>query len=247
MQFYTSHFNFQRNCLHNWGTLSYQGACFQLPVDMTLHPAFATTVSHPFHLIITPKFGAPSWTFREEKRWYWLSARSVLLQHMFQDFPAKAQQLLLTSFQTVWPNTVMLKQNIFFVWVIPLWHKAIVEKLAENNTMGGKHTVNTSQIMFSMICCKVLWLMTGSLNKSVSLISTPSSHTESVSTREIYKDMKEIRHACARARAHTHTHNFLTAVTAADVLCVIKSNLYIEESMSICKRNWMISRRNLRK
>lgn len=32
MQFYTREFNFQKNCLHNWGTLSYHGACFQLPV-----------------------------------------------------------------------------------------------------------------------------------------------------------------------------------------------------------------------
>ena len=89
--------NFERNYLHNWGTLPYCAACFQLPADMTLHPAIATTVSHPFRLIIPLKFGPPSWSFRAEKRWYWLSARSVLLQHISQDFKAVAQ-LLSTSF-----------------------------------------------------------------------------------------------------------------------------------------------------
>ena len=66
-----------------------------------------------------------------------------------------------------WPVSRLCGQTLscwskthFFVWVIPLWHKAITDKLAENNTTGGKHTMNTSLIMFSMICCKVLWLTT---------------------------------------------------------------------------------------
>ena len=80
----------------------------------------------------------------------------------------KHSSWLLTSFQTVRPNTVMLKQNTFSLYGSSHCDKAVMEKLAENNTMGGKYTVSTSLIkkksliMFSIICCKVLWLMTQS-------------------------------------------------------------------------------------
>ena len=120
---------------------------FQLPVDKTLHPVTATTLSHPFYLTTTVKSGPQSWSFGAEKRWYWLSARAVL----YNTCSKISQQLLLTSFHTVQPNTVMLKQNTFSLHGSSHCDiKAVMEKWAENKTKGGKHTVKSSIIMFNM-------------------------------------------------------------------------------------------------
>jgi hypothetical protein len=101
---------------------------------------------------------------------------------MFQDFPAEAQQLLLTSFQTVQPNTAMLMQNIFSLYgsshcdIKQSWrnwqrihygwktHSEYIPNYVQHDLLQGLTTRDTD-----------------SLNESVSLISIPSCHTESVS------------------------------------------------------------------
>jgi len=55
-------------------------------------------------------------------------------------FPSRSTAVAFDQF----PHCHAEAKHIFFVSDIPLWHKAITEKLAENKTMGGKHTVNTS-------------------------------------------------------------------------------------------------------